>query len=283
MEEQTATTPAQTTPAETTPAETAEPKWEPLGYIERRVVGVLVEKAKTTPEQYPMTLNALRNGCNQKSNRFPQMQLDDDRVEEALERLRERGAVTEIQGDARVPKYRHQMYNWMGIEKVELAVVAELLLRGPQTVGELRGRASRMEPVPDLATLWPILASLRSRRLVVYLTPEGRGCIVTHGLYPPEELEKLRSQQGHGVAEPESGEPVASPPRASVAYATGASSSGAPAAGPSNTQGRHIGDAELREDVARLREEVAQLRHLVDQQADGLRSDVDEIRRQLGI
>jgi hypothetical protein len=268
--------------AATTPAETAELKWEPLGHIERRAIGVLVEKAKTTPEQYPMTLNALRNGCNQKSNRFPQMQLDDDRVEEALERLRQRGAVTEVQGDARVPKYRHQMYVWMGVEKVELAVMAELLLRGPQTVGELRGRASRMEAIDDLSTLWPILASLRSRRLVVYLTPEGRGCIVTHGLYPPEELEKLRSQHGHGAAEPESHESAVSSPRASAAYATGSASSGPPAAAGSTAEDRHTSDTALRDEVASLREEVAQLRELVDE-AGGLRNDLDEIRRQLGI
>jgi hypothetical protein len=269
--------------AATKPAETAAPKWEPIGPIERRVIGVLVEKAKTTPEQYPMTLNALRNGCNQKSNRFPQMQLEADRVEEVIERLRARGAVTEVQGESRVPKYRHQMYAWMGVEKVELAIVAELLLRGPQTVGELRGRAARMEPIADLATLWPILASLRSRRLVVYLTPEGRGCVVTHGLYPPEELAKLRSQHGHGAAEPEAGESGARSPRPVAASTPGPASSGAPAIGSPTAEDRHAGNSALRDEIARLRDEVAQLRELVDSEAGGLRSDVDEIRRQLGI
>ena len=111
---------------------------------------MLIEKAKTTPENYPLSLNALRTGCNQKSNRAPLMQLEEDQVAEALESLRQAGAVAEIQGGARVDKYRHLAYEWLGVDKVELAVMAELLLRGSQTVGELRGRAARMEPIKDL-------------------------------------------------------------------------------------------------------------------------------------
>ncbi|MEX2356895.1 MAG: DUF480 domain-containing protein, partial [Pirellulaceae bacterium] len=118
--------------------------WRPLKENQRRVVGVLVEKAKTTPDAYPMTLNGLTTGCNQKSNRDPQMKLETFEVEDALEQLREMGAVAEVHGDGRVVKFRHYMKDWLGCEGDELAVMAELLLRGPQTVGELRGRAARM-------------------------------------------------------------------------------------------------------------------------------------------
>ena len=169
-----------------------EPKWQPLGRVERRVLGVLVEKAKTTPEAYPLTLNALTNGCNQKSNRNPQMNLEAEQVESALENLRNLSATLEVVGSGRVAKFRHLLYEWMGIDKVEAAVMTELLLRGPQTIGELRGRAARMEPIADVAALQPILQSLIDKRLVLPLTSAGRGQIVTHNLYPADELEKVR-------------------------------------------------------------------------------------------
>ena len=82
------------------------PAWQPLSAIERRIVGVLIEKAKTTPDSYPLSLNALTTGCNQKSNRSPQMNLDTDDVEESMEDLRTKGAVGVIQGGGRVIKYR---------------------------------------------------------------------------------------------------------------------------------------------------------------------------------
>src|ERR1700730_16570601 len=103
------------------------PQWKPIAALDRRVAGVLVEKAKTTPEQYPLTLNGLVSGCNQKNNRDPQMQLVAADVEEALDRLRAVGAVAEVQGSGRVLKYRHLLYEWLGVEKVELSVMAELL------------------------------------------------------------------------------------------------------------------------------------------------------------
>ena len=117
----------------------SERKWRPLTAAQRRVAGVLVEKAKTTPDAYPMTLNALTNGCNQKSNRSPLMDLSPDEVQNALDELREMGAVAEVQAGGRVPKYRHYLYEWLGVEKAAMAVMTELLLRGEQTLGELRG------------------------------------------------------------------------------------------------------------------------------------------------
>src|SRR4029077_14108189 len=123
------------------------PRWRALERNERRVAGVLAEKAKTTPDNYPLTLNSLINGCNQKSNRFPQMQLDESQVSDALDGLRRAGAIALVQGDSRVEKYRHLLYDWLGVDKAELAVMTELLLRGAQTLGELRSRAARMEPM----------------------------------------------------------------------------------------------------------------------------------------
>ena len=157
----------------------APPKWTQLEALERRVLGVLIEKAKTTPDVYPLTLKGLVTGSNQKSNRYPQMEVDEDRVADALEELRKVGAVAIIQGDGRVEKYRHLAYEWLGVDKVEMAVMAELLLRGAQTIGELRGRAARMEPIKGLDELGPILQSLQAKSLIVYLTPPGRGAVIT--------------------------------------------------------------------------------------------------------
>lgn len=164
-----------------------QPAWCPLDALQRRVLGSLIEKAKTTPESYPMTVNAIKTACNQKSNRFPMMDLEADDVIATLDELREMGVVVEIQGDGRTSKYRHKAYEWMGVDKTELAVLAELLLRGEQTVGDLRARASRMEPLESLADLKPVLDRLMAKNLVISLTPEGRGQVVTHGLYPEGE------------------------------------------------------------------------------------------------
>src|SRR5262245_54629233 len=119
--------------------------WQPLDLAERRVLGVLVEKQKTTPDAYPLSVNALVTGSNQKSNRDPILSLGDLEVEEALGRLLRRGLVERVQG-GRVERWRHLLYSAWGLDKVEMALVAELLLRGPQSVGELRSRAGRMEP-----------------------------------------------------------------------------------------------------------------------------------------
>src|SRR5688572_4929475 len=170
------------------------PRWQPISAIERRVLGVMAEKAKTTPDAYPMTLNAICVGANQKSNRYPLMNLEPDDVEAALERLRERGAAAEIIGGGRAAKYRHYFYEWLGVDKTESAVMIELLLRGAQTEGELRGRAARMEPIADVAALRPVLESLKAKGLLVSLTSAGRGHVVTHALYEPREMEKLRAE-----------------------------------------------------------------------------------------
>ena len=178
-------------------SEPTEKTWVPLTLRERRVLGVLVEKAKTTPEYYPLTIAALVTGCNQKSNRDPVTNYDADDVEEILQGLRKKGAVVMVEAGGRVVRYKHTLYDWLKVTKVELAVIAELLLRGAQTEGDLRTRASRMEPLPDLASLQTVLTSLAAKNLVIYLTPPGvkRGVVVTHNLYPPQELEREKARQ----------------------------------------------------------------------------------------
>jgi uncharacterized protein YceH (UPF0502 family) len=175
-----------------------------LDLHERRVLGVLIEKAKTTPDAYPLSLNALATGCNQKSNRDPLLNLSDVEVENALSTLQKKTLVLRLTGSGRVERWRHIAYETWKVDKVELAVLAELLLRGPQTEGELRGRASRMEPIDDLDQLRAVLKPLVERKLAVYLTPEGRrGTVLTHGFHSPQELERLRAlHAGSGMELP---------------------------------------------------------------------------------
>jgi uncharacterized protein YceH (UPF0502 family) len=172
----------------------------PLDANERRVLGVLIEKGKTTPDQYPLSLNAVVTGCNQKSNRDPAMQLDEESASRALTSLRHCGAVAEVFGSGKIPRYRHLAYEWLGVGKEELAILGELLLRGEQSEGDLRGRASRMDPIPDLDVLRTHLDAMASRNLIVWLSPPGRGRMLTHGLLPEEKLEKVRSQVGLSAA-----------------------------------------------------------------------------------
>jgi uncharacterized protein YceH (UPF0502 family) len=168
--------------------------WPVLTMAERRALGVMVEKAKTTPDVYPMSLNSLMTGSNQKSNRDPLLNLSEEDVEITLQGLQPKGYVTRIQG-GRVERWRHNLYDQWSVNKVELAILAELLLRGPQTEGELRQRASRMEPIDDLDELRAALKPLAERRLVLFLGPEGRrGTLITHGFHVAKELETLKTQ-----------------------------------------------------------------------------------------
>ncbi len=198
----------------------APPRWQPLTREQRRVAGVLVEKAKTTPDVYPMTVNSITSGSNQKSNRSPLMELETDRVQQVLDQLRGLGVVVEIHGDGRAIKYKHLLYDWLGVDKVELAVMTELLLRGHQTLGELRQRASRMEPIDDLGRMKQLVDGLVARGLMLELTPAGRGQVVSHNLYGPEELQKVRNQlaaEGHGSGEDDRGNSDGPSDRTSVA------------------------------------------------------------------
>ncbi len=233
-------------------------KWQPLTAIQRRVVGVLVEKAKTTPDGYPLSLNALVNGCNQKSNRSPQMNVEPDDVEEALDQLRAMGAIGEVHGGGRVVKYRHYMKDWLGVDGTELAVMAELLLRGAQTLGELRGRAARMahDQLSDVSSLHPVLQRLTDAGLMIALTPEGRGQIVSHALYQPNELEKAKRQAGSGETGAAATTRVAAEAQASSASATIAASPSPDAPGPVHDPSEI---EQLRGEVAQLRAELSRL------------------------
>jgi uncharacterized protein YceH (UPF0502 family) len=188
------------------------PEWPVLTPNERRILGVLVEKSKTTPDVYPMSINALLTGCNQKSNRDPILDLSDVDVEDALVAAQKKGLTIRVSGSGRVVRWKHAMYDTWKVGKVEAAIMTELLLRGPQTEGELRGRAGRMEPIEDLDALRALLKPLTERRLVVYLTPEGRrGTVLTHGFHSPDELERLRAR--HVGQSADDDEPRAAPAR----------------------------------------------------------------------
>jgi len=135
-----------------------------LNDIEVRVLGCLLEKEMATPEYYPLTLNALTNACNQKSNRDPVLDLAETEVVRALDNLRFAGMAVQAASDGgRVPKYRHLLFEKFGLEPEHLALLCELLVRGPQTVGELRTRASRMHPFADLAEVENLLQELAER------------------------------------------------------------------------------------------------------------------------
>ncbi|MBI5169581.1 MAG: DUF480 domain-containing protein [Candidatus Eisenbacteria bacterium] len=207
-------------------------RFRPLDPNQRRVLGVLIEKAMTTPAGYPMTVNAIVTGCNQKNNRDPITTLDDIDVGNALVELAEMGAVAEIDWMGRSSKYKHKAYEWLGVTKAELAVMGELLLRGAQQLGELRARADRMEAIADLAALKPIVEGLVARGLMIELTPPGRGQMVTHGLGLPGEVPAMSDHAAEHAAAPV-----------------------ARAAAPAATDEV----AELRAELARLTERVARL------------------------
>ena len=111
-----------------------------------RVLGALLEKEHTTPDYYPLTLNGLVTACNQKSNREPVMQLSDREVIEAIDGLRDLGLAWQVEGDGRVPKYEENLEGKLSLTLQEVAALCVLLLRGPQTIGEIRGRTGRIYP-----------------------------------------------------------------------------------------------------------------------------------------
>jgi len=135
-----------------------------LTTIEARVLGALIEKAVTTPEYYPLTLNGLTAACNQKSNRDPVMALEETQVVRALDHLRDKGlAVQKTLVDARVPKYGHTIERVVELSPAERAALCVLLLRGPQTPGEIRSRTGRLHEFGDLAEVEATLDGLASR------------------------------------------------------------------------------------------------------------------------
>jgi len=170
---------------------------EPLSVLERRVLGVLVEKALASAAPEPLSLNAIVIGCNQKSNRDPLMSLEEPEVDTCLEKLQRKGCVFRVTG-GRVERWRHNLYENWKVTKPELAFLGELLLRGPQSAAEARSRASRMEPIDnDSAT--GVIRHLVELGFVCWLMPEDRrGATLTHGFHSPEELARIKSLAGTG-------------------------------------------------------------------------------------
>jgi uncharacterized protein YceH (UPF0502 family) len=184
---------------------------DPLSVLERRALGVLVEKALTSAAPEPLTLNAIVTGCNQKSNRDPVLSLEEPEVDSCLEGLQRKGLVFRVTG-SRVERWRHNLYDAWKVSKPELALLAELLLRGAQTAAEARSRASRMEPLDQDSASTGIRA-LVERGYIVWLEPESRrGAQLTHGFHSAEELARLNSGQTSSIAHVESAAPATTQP-----------------------------------------------------------------------
>ena len=140
---------------------------ETLHPVEIRVLGALIEKDITTPEYYPLTVNSLQNACNQKSSRDPVVQFDEQIVEQALETLQNKRLVVRISGAGhRVEKWAHRLGEVLNLGRREMALLCVLMLRGPQTVGELRGRTERMHEFNDLDEVERVLETLEKSELV---------------------------------------------------------------------------------------------------------------------
>ena len=148
-----------------------------LNPLEERILGCLIEKEMATPEYYPLTLNALVNACNQKSNRKPVMELDTETVEKTLYELRieHKLAIEVTSTGSRVPKYKHNFSAHWNFSRAKMAILCELLVRGPQTAGDLRAHASRLHPLADAHEVEEILEGLETREdgpFVIHLERE---------------------------------------------------------------------------------------------------------------
>ncbi len=218
-----------------------------LDKVEERVLGVLIEKGLTTSDYYPLTLNSLTTGCNQKSNRRPVVDFDDKTVVRALDSLREKELIRRVSGaDQRVPKYYHRFGEVLGFSASETAVLCVLMLRGPQTVGELKGRGNRLHEFTALAEVESVLSGLANR--------EGGGVV----LKLPRQPGLKESRYAHLMA----GEPPANDPEADSAEV-------APEKATLEVRAEN-------ERIAELGETVSQLRR----QLDDLSRQFEEFRRQ---
>src|ERR1700755_2866240 len=165
---------------------------------EQRVLGCLIEKRWTTPDQYPLSLNALRLACNQATNRDPVTTYDEATVRQAADRLTKYGLARLASGhSSRATKYRHLAEEALGLGREELALLAVLLLRGPQTPGELKGRSDRMASIASLSEVERVLSELADRGYVRRL-----------GRRPGQKEDRFEQLLGGGGATPGSGEAV---------------------------------------------------------------------------
>jgi len=210
---------------------------------EQRVLGCLLEKQRTTPDAYPLTLNALRLACNQATNRDPVVDYDEHTIREALERLGRIRWTRYASGQgSRAPKYRHMLDETLGIAPDEQAILTVLLLRGPQTPGELKARTDRLHHFSDLAALQVTLERLHARDLVR-----------SAGRRPGQKEERWEHLLGED-AEP-------GPPAAPVPPPWSEPRAAAPPAPVPAADGGRL--AALEDEVRSLREELAALRRVV--------------------
>lgn len=207
--------------------------------VEIRVVGCLVEKQRTTPDAYPLSLNALRLACNQSTNRDPVVSYDEETVSAALRRLAQRGWTRLASGaGSRARKYRHLLPEALGVDDAELALLAVLMLRGPLMPGELKQRSERLHPFPGLPAVQETLERLLERELVV-----------RHPRRPGQKEDRFEQTLG-GDGEAEEAATVSAAPEP-------ASSSGSDAEEDRLERiERELG--ELRAEVARLREALGE-------------------------
>jgi uncharacterized protein len=178
-----------------------------LDAVEIRVLGCLLEKQRTTPDAYPLSLNALRLACNQSTNRDPVVDYDEPTIREALHRLGRRRWTRLASGPgSRAPKYRHLLDEALQLGPAELSVLAVLLLRGSQTPGELRARTDRLHPFPDAATLYEVLDRLIDRSLAARLPrrPGQKEERYAHMLGEEEEEEAVVAPAAVSSAPPDS-------------------------------------------------------------------------------
>jgi uncharacterized protein len=207
--------------------------------VEIRVVGCLVEKQRTTPDAYPLSLNALRLACNQSTNRDPVVSYDEDAVSAALRRLAQRGWTRLASGaGSRARKYRHLLPEALGIDEAELALLAVLMLRGPQTPGELKLRSERLHPFAGLPEVQETLERLLARQLVA-----------RHPRRPGQKEDRFEQTLGGAGEEGEQGDGAAA-----VSLAPEPASPPASDAGEDRLDRIERELGELRAEVVRLRE-----------------------------
>jgi uncharacterized protein YceH (UPF0502 family) len=224
-----------------------------LNATEARVLGALMEKEATTPEYYPLSLNALVNACNQKNNREPVMELNEEQVRMALHRLDDHGLAGVARGaESRVTKYEHRVQEVFNFTRGEAAVLCVLLLRGEQTPGELRGRTERMFRFEELEDVTAVLQKLMQREPALAAAlprqPGTKEIRYAHLLSGPvgSHISEHRGDMGHpGIGHPGIGESHFSEQRGDVGH-------------PASQGEERL--QQLETDVARLREDVEQLR-----------------------
>jgi uncharacterized protein YceH (UPF0502 family) len=177
---------------------------EILQLAEVRVLGALLEKDITTPEYYPLTLNALQNACNQKSSRDPVVNYSEDTISEVLELLQHRGLVLRVSGAGhRVEKWAHRLGETLNLGRRELALLCVLMLRGPQTVGELRGRTERMHEFADMEEVERVLEALAvlEPQPLVSRAARGRWVHLMSGSFEESEPAAAPIERGPGLAD----------------------------------------------------------------------------------